>query len=69
MPDTLPYQPDLSGGDRAVVDHTVADFVSKSTAPGGDAFPPTARRLAILVIVATLPVLAFSAFMIYAMLR
>ena len=76
MPDTLPHPPDLIGGDRVVVDDTVADPCRRSrhrpASPSPSARagtrgthpPPIARRLAILVIVAILPVLAFSAFMI-----
>ena len=75
MPDTIPYQRDLSRGDGAEVDDKVAGSVGRSTAPtriwrtpGSKperaAPPPIARRLTILVIVAILPVLAFSAFMI-----
>ena len=62
MPDTLPHQPDLIGSDGAVVANGISRTLGAE--PERAVPPPIARRLAILVIVAILPVLAFSALMI-----
>jgi signal transduction histidine kinase len=73
MPDTLPYPAELIGGDRIVADDTVAGSTGTLTStrisqtPGSEqkrAALPIAWRLAILVMLAILPVLSFAAFMI-----
>ena len=77
MPDTLPYPPDLTDGDRAVTAGRAADSGDDATArariptlgpkgkrAAGAHAAPITWRLAILVIVAILPVLVFSAYMI-----